>query len=269
MEKATFSIPKMDCSAEEQLVRMKLDGEKAVKKLDFDLSGRQLTVFHEGDTGAIDQQLRELNLGSKLLQTEDLGEVDVELSLQGDTVAERRLLWIVFAINFGFFVLEIVTGFIADSMGLVADSLDMLADAFIFAMSLFVVGKAVSSKKKVAAVSGYLQLALAVYGMIEVIRRFAGHDETPNYQIMIAVSAFALAGNALTLYLLYKAKNKEAHIQAGSIFISNDVVINAGVIVAGILVYLVHSRIPDLVIGTIVFVIVGFGAFRILKLAKP
>jgi Co/Zn/Cd efflux system component len=34
-------------------------------------------------------------------------------------------------------------------MGLVADSLDMLADAFVYGLSLFAVGAAVSRKKRV------------------------------------------------------------------------------------------------------------------------
>jgi len=42
--------------------------------------------------------------------------------------------------------------------------------------------------------------------------------------------------------------------------------VNLGVILAGVLVYLTTSRIPDLVIGSIVFVVVARGAFRILKL---
>jgi Co/Zn/Cd efflux system component len=44
--------------------------------------------------------------------------------------------------------------------------------------------------------------------------------------------------------------------------------VNGGVIVAGILVSLLNSKIPDLVIGAIVFSIVIRGSFRILKLAK-
>jgi len=267
MNKTTFHIPKMDCTAEEQLIRMKLEGESAIRKLSFDLPGRKLTVYHEESAAPIDQKIKELNLGSKLLNTNTEDMPDEE-QLPADTAAEKRLLWTVFFINFGFFALEIITGFIARSMGLVADSLDMLADAIIFAMSLFVVGKAVSSKKRVAAISGYFQLALAIYGIFEVARRFLGHDETPNFKLMIIVSLCALVGNAITLYLLQKSKNKEAHIRAGSIFISNDVVINIGVVLAGILVYFTHSKVPDLVIGAIVFLIVGRGAFKIMKLAK-
>ena len=60
----------------------------------------------------------------------------------------------------------------------------------------------------------------------------------------------------------------EAHMKASMIFTSNDVIINTGVIVAGVLVLLTQSKYPDLIIGAIVFLIVVRGAFRILKLGK-
>lgn len=70
------------------------------------------------------------------------------------------------------------------------------------------------------------------------------------------------------LYLLQRLKSKEAHMKASMIFTSNDVIINAGVIAAGILVYVTGSKYPDLVVGAAVFLIVVRGAFRILKLGK-
>lgn len=83
---------------------------------------------------------------------------------------------------------------------------------------------------------------------------------------MIVVSLFALIGNAVTLYLLQKSKSKEAHIQASMIFTSTVVIVNIGVMAAGALVYFTASNLPDLIVGTIVFVLVGIGSYRILKL---
>ena len=50
------------------------------------------------------------------------------------------------------------------------------------------------------------------------------------------------------------------------IFTSTDVMVNLGVIVAGVLVYLTASKLPDLTVGTIVFMLVTRGAYRILQL---
>jgi len=153
-------------------------------------------------------------------------------------------------------------------MGLVADSLDMLADAFVYGLALWAVGSLDIRKKKVAKLSGYIQLVLAVLGIIEVIRRFLEFKTFPDFRVMIGISFLALTANSICLYLLQKSRSKEAHMKATMIFTSNDVIINAGIILAGILVLLTRSKYPDLVVGAIVFMIVIRGAFRILKLGK-
>ena len=153
-------------------------------------------------------------------------------------------------------------------MGLVADSLDMLADSFVYAISLFAIGGTLAKKKMIAKLAGYFQITLAIIGFIEVIRRFIGVEDIPNYITMIVVSLFALIANAICLYVLQKSNSKEAHMQASMIFTSNDVIINIGVIIAGILVILLNSNIPDLIVGSLVFIIVVRGAFRILKLGN-
>lgn len=189
------------------------------------------------------------------------------LSATNDSV-QRKSLWIVLIINLAFFFIEITTGLFSRSMGLVADSLDMLADALVYGLSLFVVGTTIIKKKRVAKFSGYFQILLAAIGFIEVIKRAIGIEEIPQFQTMIVVSILALLANITSLYILQKTKNREAHIQASVICSSNDIIINAGVILAGICVWLLDSKIPDLVIGTIVFMIVIRGAIRILKLSK-
>ncbi len=55
-------------------------------------------------------------------------------------------------------------------------------------------------------------------------------------------------------------------MQASMIFTSNDVIVNIGVILAGALVYFTESKIPDLIIGICVFILVARGAFMILRL---
>lgn len=265
MQKSTYKIQKMDCPSEESIVRMKLEGMQGIKALQFDIPKRKLDVIHEGNSQPITAAIDSLNFNSSLVETDEIDE-DEELLLTDTTEQERKLLWQVLAINFFFFALEIITGFISGSMGLVADSFDMLADAIVYGLALFVVGKAVSQKRKIARISGYLQMLLAVFGFVEVIRRFLGYGETPEFKTMIAVSLFALVGNAFTLYLLQKSKSKEAHMQASMIFTSTDVIVNVGVIAAGALVYFTASNLPDVIVGAIVFVLVAFGAYQILKL---
>lgn len=263
MQKSTYEITKMDCPSEENLIRMKLDGMTAIKNLDFDIPNRTLTVFHDGQDDQIEQSIIDLDLGGKKVKTTETEEVEFS-----ENANQKKLLWTVLAINFAFFLIEMTTGLISKSMGLVADSLDMLADAFVYGISLFAVGGTLIRKKRIAKIAGYFQITLAVIGFMEVLRRFFGVEKMPDFSTMIIVSVFALIANGICLYLLQKSKSKEAHMQASMIFTSNDVVINLGVITAGVLVNWLDSSKPDLIIGTIVFILVVQGAVRILKLAK-
>ena len=263
MYKSLFKITKMDCPSEENMIRMKLDDIEGIKKLDFDLENRQLTVFHTNDVIPIEKAIQKLKLNDKKISTEQ-----VDIVINESKTNQSRLLWSVLIINFIFFFIEMSTGIISNSMGLVADSLDMLADSFVYGLSLLAVGGTVLKKKRIAKYAGYFQLILATIGVIEVIRRFLGFEALPVFSTMIIVSIFALIANGICLYLLHKSKSKEAHMRASMIFTSNDVIINLGVIIAGIMVNWSNSGLPDLLIGIIVFALVIQGAFRILKLSN-
>ena len=264
MEKTVFEITKMDCPSEENLIRMQLEGMSSIKNLDFDIANRKLTIYHQGQIDQIEKSIIDLNLGGQKLKTELTDQTEFE-----ENANQKKILWAVLVINFSFFLLEMSTGLISKSMGLVADSLDMLADSFVYGLSLLAVGGTLIRKKRIAKLAGYFQIILAVIGFLEVLRRFFGAEELPDFSTMIVVSIFALIANGICLYILQQSKSKEeAHMKASMIFTSNDVIINLGVILAGILVNWLHSSKPDLIIGTIVFALVIQGAIRILQLGK-
>ncbi len=264
MNKSIFHIAGMDCPSEEQLIRMKLKKEEQVKSLEFDLFNRKLTVYHDANPERVLSALDALNLSTSLLLTEE-SNAPAESNAHSN---QRKVLWAVLLINFLFFGLEMVSGILSNSMGLVADSLDMLADSFVYALALIAVGGTLATKNNIAKMTGYFQLLLALSGIVEVIRRFAGLERMPDFRTMIFISILALIAHAVSLYLLQRDKSREVHIRAIMICTSNDVIINAGVILAGVLVHWLHSSYPDLIIGTIVFVIVARGAYRILKLSR-
>ena len=265
MQKTRFKIRKMDCPSEEQMIRMKLSMNSKINFLEFDIPNRQLTVFHTDSKDQILKQLDNLNFDTSIIDSvfeNNFTPKDVNIN------NEKKILWQVLAINFSFFAVELFYGIVSNSMGLVADSLDMLADSIVYGLALYAVGGSITRKMGIAKLAGYFQLLLAIYGFLEVLRRFISFEPVPEFKTMITISFFALLGNVICLFLLQKSKSKEAHMQASMIFTSNDIIINLGVIIAGGLVFLTNSKYPDLIVGTIVFIIVGIGSFKILKLSK-
>jgi len=187
---------------------------------------------------------------------------------EANNTKDKKLLWIVLSINFGLFVIGITAGLIANSMGLVADSLDELADAIVYGLAIYAISGSMLVKKRIARFSAIMQTILACWGFYEIVSRFVECGEIPNFTIMIIISCVAVVGNAVSLYFLNKSNTEEVHIKATQIFTANDVIVNLGVILAAILVAVLQTKIPDLVIGAIVFAIVLRGAIKIFRMAR-
>lgn len=263
MQKTTFDVPKMDCAAEERLVRMALEGRPGIKNVNADLGARRLTVVHEGHADEVAGALSPLNLGARVLQTTAASESDeCATPTRAD---EARTLTIVLVINATMFVGEVIGSLLADSSALLADSLDMFADAAVYGIALFGVHRARTTQLKAARLSGILQLLLALGALSEVVRRvlFGSDPEAP---LMMMVACVALAANAASMWLLSRHRGGGAHMKASWIFTTNDVIANLGVIVAAVLVQAVSSPLPDLVVATIIALVVLNGALRILRL---
>lgn len=262
--RTTFDVPKMDCPSEERMIRLALADLDGVDSLEFDLPGRSLVVVHTVTTDEINRRLAPLGLGARLADSLALPTRPDSPGVSQE-VGERRALWFLLAINGVMFVAEMVTGWMAQSTGLMADALDMLADAAVYGISLYAVGRAARLQLRAAHVSGWLQMALALGALAEVIRRFVVGSE-PEPVWMMGVSTVALVANVSCLYLISRHRQSGAHMKASWIFSTNDVLANLGVIGAGLLVGWTQSRLPDLVIGAIIVTIVLTGSVRILRL---
>jgi copper chaperone CopZ len=262
---STFSISKMDCPSEENMIRMALSNIDGIDSLEFDLAKRQLDVRHSGGLQPIIDKLAPLGLGARLLESKlSTGGLPAAADAAEDA-AEARTLRILLGINAVMFVVEMAWGLIAQSTGLVADSLDMFADAAVYGLALYAVGRAATLKTRAAHIAGWLQMVLALGALAEVIRRALFGSE-PESALMMSVGTVALVANVTCLVLIAKKRDRGAHMKASYIFSANDVIANMGVIIAGALVTWTASPYPDLVVGTIIGVIVLNGARRILAL---
>lgn len=178
--------------------------------------------------------------------------------------SQRQVLYWLLGINATMFVIEMGIGLLADSTALIADSLDMLADAVVYGVALYAIGKSLLHKANAARISCFFQMALGVLIIIDIVRRSIYGSE-PVSGLMKAMGAVALVANVICLVIIRKQRNEEVHMRASWIFSANDVIANLGVIFAGVLVFWLDSRWPDLVIGVIVSCVVLRGAKMILE----
>ncbi len=191
-----------------------------------------------------------------------MDEDGLELEITDKT--QSSILWALLLINAVMFVIEMSAGLIAQSTGLIGDSLDMFADAVVYGVGLYAVGRSLLTKANAAMLSGVFQIVLAFLVFADVVRRFVvGSD--PNYAVMISVGALALVANIACLIIIWGQRKGEVHMRASFIFSQNDVIVNLGVIVAGVLVWTLSSRLPDLLIGGVVSLVVLRGGLLIFR----
>jgi Co/Zn/Cd efflux system component len=192
---------------------------------------------------------------------------DCDCGFEAADAAQRQVLRALLGINLAMFVVELGAGLYAESAGLLADALDMLADAMVYAISLAAVGGALAVKARAASLSGWLQILLGAMVAVEVLRRLVYGSE-PMSVAMVGVGGLALLANVTCLVLISSHRKGEVHMRASWIFSRNDVIANLGVIVAGVLVAMTASRLPDLVIGAALSLLVIRGGITILGEAR-
>lgn len=173
----------------------------------------------------------------------------------------RAVLWI----NLVMFFVEMgVAKKVAYSTALFADSLDMLGDAFVYAMSLYVLGRGQKLNAFVSLVKGIVMMILGLGVMTEAIYRYSS-PILPVANWMVATGSLAFIANLTCSLLLLKFRNEDLNMRSTWLCTRNDVISNLGVIVAAALVALTHTRYPDLVVGTVVAILVLQSAYSVIR----
>jgi Co/Zn/Cd efflux system component len=162
--------------------------------------------------------------------------------------SHSRVLWIVLAINVAMFMVEGPAGLLAHSTSLLADSLDMLGDALVYGFSLFVLARSLRWQAAAALAKGAFMLAFGLAVLAEAAYK-AFHPVMPGVKTMGIVGAVALAANIVCFSLLYRHRADNRNMSSTWLCSRNDLIANAGVLVAAGTAYLLASRWPDIIVG--------------------
>ena len=178
----------------------------------------------------------------------------------------RRVLWIALVANFTMFVVEMVASQLGDSLSLQADALDFFGDSANYAISLFVVGMALSVRAKASLVKG---ASMALFGSwvvgSAVYRAFT--DSAPDPATMSAIALLALLVNVAVAGMLYRFRDGDSNRQSIWLCSRNDAIGNVAVMLAAAGVFASGSRWPDLVVAAIIAALNIGAAKRVVRLA--
>jgi Co/Zn/Cd efflux system component len=187
---------------------------------------------------------------------------------EGHTHAQdRRILYIVLALNFSMFALEVWQGLQAGSTSLIADSMDFLSDSFSYAITLYVLTKTLTTRAKASLLKASLMLLLAMAALGQGAHNLI-YGQTPEYMTMGWVATLALMANTISALLLYKSRGRDSNMQSVWLCSRNDAIANIAIIVAAGLVFLTQNLWPDLIVALFIAWLEGSSALKIIAQAK-
>ncbi|HVG81430.1 MAG TPA: cation transporter [Methylomirabilota bacterium] len=164
-------------------------------------------------------------------------------------MAARRAgaLRVVFGINAGMFLAEFTAGLLIGSTALLGDSLDMLGDALVYGFSLYALGRSLRWRNGAALLKG---LGMAGFGLAVLAHALfqLAHGAAPAGGPMAAVAALAMAANAICFALLYRHR-ADLNMRSTWLCSRNDLIANAGVLLAAAGVHATGSSWPDILVG--------------------
>jgi cation diffusion facilitator family transporter len=181
---------------------------------------------------------------------------------------DRRRMVIALAANIAMFSTGVVGWRLADSTSLLADAFDMLADASGYLVALIAIGRSLRFKANAARWNGSMLVLLGAGVLAEVIHRSASGSE-PRGLIIVAFATLSLAVNSCVLAMLWRYRyGGEIHLKATWIDTRADVVINAGVLVSGVAIWVTGYRVIDLIVAPAIAAYVIREGFEILEDAR-
>ncbi len=177
---------------------------------------------------------------------------------------QGRVLKIVLGINLVMFIVEGAAGVLTRSSSVLADSLDMFGDAVVYASSLYVLGRGARWQARMAALKGTIMVVFGLGVLADTMLKALG-ARPPVAEGMGAIGIIALAANLFCLYLLTRHREDDINMRSVWLCSRNDIVANVGVLLAAAAVGALHSRWPDVIVGTAIAGVFLSSALRVMR----
>lgn len=162
----------------------------------------------------------------------------------------RRILWVALLVNLAMFLIEIGAGLKAGSVSLLADSLDFLGDSANYAISLWVLGMALTWRARAAQFKAFSMLVFGIGVLVAALWQ-AWQGGVPSAPTMGVVGTLALLANVGVAVMLYAYREGDSNMRSVWLCSRNDALGNLAVLAAALGVFGTGSAWPDLLVAVI------------------
>jgi cobalt-zinc-cadmium efflux system protein len=190
--------------------------------------------------------------------------------------ASRKALTIVLVLTVGFTVVEIVGGFLTDSLALLADAGHMLSDTF--AIGLALVALTLASRPSTprrsfgfqraeilaAFVNGLTLVLISGWIVWEAVGRFRDPPDVLGGW-MLAVAATGFVVNAISALILARSEHESLNVRAAFRHVLADLLGSVGVIVAALVILLTGWTVVDPLVSVAIALLIVGSAWGVLR----
>ncbi|MDT0669885.1 cation transporter [Mammaliicoccus sciuri] len=190
----------------------------------------------------------------------------------------KKILLISFIIIAVFMIVEVIGGYITNSLALLSDAGHMLSDAIslFIALMAFKFGERVANKNKTygykrfeilaALINGALLIAISIYIFYEAISRFIDPPEVASTGMLI-ISTIGLLVNIFIAWLMFKGSDTKDNLNMRGAFIHvlGDLLGSVGAIVAALIMIAFGWKLADPIASVIVALLIirsGYGVTK-------
>ena len=190
-------------------------------------------------------------------------------------VRHRKLLLIAILITCAVLAVEVVGGFLANSVALLSDAGHVLTDAMtlILSYTAFMIACRPATGRRsfgyyrveilAALVNGAILLLIAGVILRESILRLA-HPQAVRTTPMIITAAIGLAGNLIAMRVLAPARSN-LNLRGAFLHVLGDALSSVAVLAAGVIVLLTGWTFVDAAIGGVIAIVIIAGAVGLLR----
>ncbi|MCP5325754.1 MAG: cation transporter [Oceanospirillaceae bacterium] len=179
-------------------------------------------------------------------------------------------------LNIGFVIVELIFGYLANSMALIADAWHNLSDVagLLLAWLAYYMGKKAANQRYtygfrrasiLASLFSALLLLFALGGISwEALQRLQNpQDLQSGYIIWVAAIGFII--NTATALLFVKGQHHDLNLKGAYLHMAADAAVSIGVVISGILISFTHWLWLDPVVSLIIVLVILLGTWHLLK----
>lgn len=189
----------------------------------------------------------------------------------------KKALLISFILISTFMIVEVIGGFLTNSLALLSDAGHMLSDAFALGLSLFAFKlseKAANAQKTygykrfeilAAFINGVTLLAISIYIFYEAYHRFL---EPPNVSpMMLWIAIIGLIVNISVAFILISGGDTKDNLNMRSalLHVFGDLLGSVGAIIAGLLIMFFNWNMADPIASIIVAALILISGYRVTR----